>query len=331
MAIIGIESLVYGVNDVARSIKFFDDFGLNKIGEDDASATYSLPEGSRVLIRSSADPALPRGRIGESGVREVIWGVNTVEALEILVARVSPDREVRRDADGTAHFLTDSGVPMGLRLFAKTPVISAPDPLNAPGHVRRLNQHRKWRLRARPKVIGHVVFAIPDVETDAAFMRERLGFRLSDSQRGIGQYLRADGSNNHHNLLLLKGQAAFHHANFGVEDIDEIMVGANYMTRQGWEPSVRSSTVQTPTTWTIPGYRATGLSHSSAFPALSIIYRISWRILRRGGSPTLPTGVYRRSRVLTDGSAIEPCGSLALSFELFAMFASGEINGRSIL
>jgi len=190
-----------------------------------------------VLIRAAADPALPRGRVGESGVREIIWGVNSVDALEILVARVSADREVRRDADGTAHFLTDLGIPMGLRLFAKTPVISAPDPLNAPGHVRRLNQHRKWRLRARPKVIGHVVFAIPDVETDAAFMRERLGFRLSDSQRGVGQYLRADGSNNHHNLLLLNGQAAFHHANFGVEDLDEIMVGANYMTRQGWEPS----------------------------------------------------------------------------------------------
>jgi hypothetical protein len=58
--------------------------------------------------------------------------------------------------------------------------------------------------------------------------------------------LRADGSNNHHNLLLLNarapfggmdGQARFHHANFGVEDVDEIMVGANYMTRRGWEPS----------------------------------------------------------------------------------------------
>jgi len=237
MAITGIESLIFGVNDVAKSIKFFDDFGLSKACENDTSATYSLPEGSRVRIRSAADPALPRGRLGESGVREVIWGVNTADALEILAARVSIDREVRRDADGTTHFVTDGGIPMGLRLFAKTPVISAPDPLNAPGHVRRLNQHRKWRLRARPKVIGHVVFAIPDVETDAAFMRERLGFRLSDLQKGVGQYLRADGSNNHHNLLLLNGQASFHHANFGVEDIDEIMVGANYMTRQGWEPS----------------------------------------------------------------------------------------------
>src|SRR5579859_7043381 len=102
MSIIGIESLVYGVNDVAKSIKFFDDFGLDRVCANDTSATYGLPEGSRVLIRSAADPALPRGRMGESGVREVIWGVNTAEALEILAARVLTDREVRRDADGTA-------------------------------------------------------------------------------------------------------------------------------------------------------------------------------------------------------------------------------------
>jgi len=35
----------------------------------------------------------------------------------------------------------------------------------------------------------------------------------------------------------LDGQFRFHHANFGVEDIDEIMVGANHMTRNGWAPS----------------------------------------------------------------------------------------------
>jgi hypothetical protein len=35
----------------------------------------------------------------------------------------------------------------------------------------------------------------------------------------------------------MDGRLRFRHANFGVEDIDEIMLGANYMTRRGWEPS----------------------------------------------------------------------------------------------
>jgi len=135
---------------------------------------------------------------------------------------------------------------MGLRVFTKTPIVTAPDPVNSPGRVNRLNQHRKWRLRAYPKVIAHVVFSVPDYLCAAEFMRKRLKFRLSDSQRGFGEYLRADGCNDHHSILLLNanlpfpgmdGQHRFHHANFGVEDIDEIMVGANHMTRRGWPPS----------------------------------------------------------------------------------------------
>ena len=77
-------------------------------------------------------------------------------------------------------------------------------------------------------------------------MRDRLGFRLSDSQAGFGKYLRAPASISHHDILLLNANAPlpgnngtlqFDHTNFSVEDIDEIMVGANYMTRKGWSPS----------------------------------------------------------------------------------------------
>jgi hypothetical protein len=180
------------------------------------------------------------------GVREVVWGVDTPESLETLVRGLDVDFEVRRDDDGTAHFVTDFGLPMGLRLFSRKPVVTAPDPVNSPGRINRLNHHRKWRLRALPKVIAHVVFAVPNHEGASTFMMDRLNFRLSDSQRGVGKYLRADGTNSHHSILLLNanapfpdmdGQLRFHHANFGVEDIDEIMVGANYMVRQGWEKS----------------------------------------------------------------------------------------------
>jgi catechol 2,3-dioxygenase-like lactoylglutathione lyase family enzyme len=246
MPIIGIESLVYGVDDVATSTRFFEDFGLVLVDRSDAHSRFELPEGSSVIIRHISDPALPNSSVEGAGVREVVWGVDTPGSLEALVAKVATDCEIRREDDGTAHFLTDVGLPMALRLFSQKPLITAPDPLNSPGRVNRMNQHRKWRLRALPKVIAHVVFAVPEYEKGAAFMRERLNFRLTDTQRGFGRYLRADGSNNHHSLLLLNanahlpemdGRLRFHHANFGVEDIDEIMIGANHMARQGWTES----------------------------------------------------------------------------------------------
>ena len=247
MAIVGIETLVYGVEDVAASTRFFLDFGLPCREQSAAGARFRLVEGSNVVLRPLGDASLPSGsRVVGSGVHEVIWGVDTPASLDELAAGLAVDRPVERSADGTVRFVTDFGIAMGLRVFDKKSVVNAPDPINAPGHVRRLNQHRKWRRRAIPKVISHVVFAVPGFEAGYAFMRDRLGFRLSDSQRGFGKYLRCDGTQNHHNLLLLNadapipgmdGMLRFHHANFGVEDIDEIMVGANHMQRQGWESS----------------------------------------------------------------------------------------------
>ncbi len=245
----GIERLVYGVADVAECARFFDDFGLMRgpagPGRSDL-VDYELPDGSHVEVRHRDDPALPASSLVGNGVREVVWGVSNAQALDALVSGLATDRKLTFDSDGTARFKSDFGVPMALRLFSRRHVVSAPDPLNSPDNVNRLNQHRKWRRRARPSVLSHVVFAVPDYERAAQFMRKRLNFRLSDSQQGFGNYLRAEGTTAHHSILLLNanapipgmdGQLRFHHANFGVEDIDEIMVGANYMTRRGWPNS----------------------------------------------------------------------------------------------
>ena len=246
MTIIGIQSLVYGVQDLAESRRFFEDFGLTLAESSQTAAHFILPEGSAVTLRQQDDPGLPKSPMQGHGVRQVIWGVEDLSTLERLSSNLSRDCDVHRDVDGTVYFRTDFGLPMGLRVFQKRPILCAPEPSNAPGHTVRLNQHRRWRQRAHPKAISHVVFAVPDFERGTAFMRERLGFKLTDEQVGFGNYLRADASNNHHTFLLLNasaplpgmdGKLRFHHANFAVEDLDEIMAGANHMERRGWEPS----------------------------------------------------------------------------------------------
>lgn len=247
MAIVGIERLIYGVNDLEASTRFFEDFGLEQEKGAGEAVTFILPEGSRVVLLPIGHPSLPKdSEVSGQGVQEIVWGVDCAEALDALVDGLTLELEVTREKDGVARFVPNFGVPMGLRVFVKRPVICAPDPLNAPGHIRRLNQHRKWRRRARPKVIAHAVFAVPNFDTAYRFMVDKLNFRLTDAQRGFGMYLRADGTNNHHNFLLLNanaplpemdGTVKFHHANFGVEDIDEMMVGANQMVRRGWEAS----------------------------------------------------------------------------------------------
>jgi catechol 2,3-dioxygenase-like lactoylglutathione lyase family enzyme len=247
MAITGIESLVYGVDDVAVCTRFFEDFGLPLIARTASVSTFRLEEGSRVILRHIGDPALPSSKVVGTGVHEVVWGVDSSDSLESLAADLGRDRSLRRDADGTVHFLTDCGLPFALRVFRRNMVVTAPDPLNAADKVNRLNRPRRWRLRACPKTINHVVFNVLDFEKSFAFVRDRLQFRATDFQRGFGIYARCDGANQHHNLFLIDaslkfpgfdGQVRFNHANFGVEDVDEIMIGANHMERQGWPKAV---------------------------------------------------------------------------------------------
>lgn len=246
MAVLGIQSLIYGVDDVEECTRFFVDFGLPLVFADAQEALFRLDEGSEVRILSLMDQRLPQCALVGPGVREVVLGVDTPQALDDLVNDLGRDRDIITDADGIAHFLSDCGLPLALKVFRKNTVVNAPDPLNAPGFVQRLNSHRKWRLRARPKAIQHVVFAVKDFRASFEFFRDRLNFRLTDYQHSFGIYTRAESSNSHHTLFLINaslpfpgmdGQPRFHHANFGVEDVDEVMVGANYMERKGWPKS----------------------------------------------------------------------------------------------
>jgi catechol 2,3-dioxygenase-like lactoylglutathione lyase family enzyme len=195
------------------------------------------------VIRRGDDAGLPPAYFDGPGVRETVFGVDTVESLDRLVAGLATDRAVRRDADGTAHFAADDGTPLAMRVWAKRPVLSQPDPVNAPGAVKRLNQHRKWRSRARPKTINHIVYLSDDYVGSFEFFRDRLGFRLTDHSKGNGVFARADGTNEHHTVFWvttqhpgLRGKRGYAHMAFGLEDIDELMLGANYMEDNGWSP-----------------------------------------------------------------------------------------------
>lgn len=239
MSIIGIESVAYGVDDLATCTRFFEDFGLPRMpGAPDV--TFALPDGARVQLLPASDPRLPRSWFEGPGMREVCFGVDDATALEALGEVLARDRGVERMADGSLTFVAEGGIPARLRVFQRRPFECAPDPVNAPGKVQRLNQHRRWRTRARPKTINHVVFRVPSPEASAAFFRERLGFRLSDISRGVGVFLRADGCSEHHTLFLqqalpMKGfEAGPDHVCFAVEDVDELMTGANHMQRRGW-------------------------------------------------------------------------------------------------
>lgn len=244
----GVETVVYGVEDVDECVRYFCDFGLPLIEhEEGKSALFELEEGCSVIIRPLAEARVAGQGLEGFGVQQVIWGVTCQKHFERAVKRLRKATDVMIDDDGTARFLDCDGIAMGLRVYPKKMIWGAPDPVNSYGNVQRINQQRKWRLKANPKTIQHVVYQVPDPEASWAWYRDNLDFRLSDVQEGFGIFARAPGTNDHHSIYWLKadlpfpgldGKTRFNHVNYGVEDLDEVMVGANYMERRGWKKSV---------------------------------------------------------------------------------------------
>jgi len=240
MPILGIETLVYGVEDLDQCTRFFDDFGLVQHAKTPDFTHYRLDQRSNVILRKLGDPALPEGFAG-SGVKEIAWGVDTQESLDILAARLEAHQSITRSDDGTVRTRTPTGMQIALRVWEPKRVVYAPDPLNSPGNPQRLNVMRKWKTRARPKTITHTVYTSATPKAEFEWYRDMLNFRMSDEQIGIGFYMRCDGAIDHHNLFVidlsfgpLPKFPIFHHTNFGVEDIDELMIGTNYMHQRGW-------------------------------------------------------------------------------------------------
>jgi catechol 2,3-dioxygenase-like lactoylglutathione lyase family enzyme len=249
MSILGIESVVFGVDDLDENTRFWSDFGLPLESCTGDEAVFRLASGSRIILKMHGDVGLPSpDPFPGNGAKETVWGVDTTENLEKLVAGLSTDRAVRRDPDGAAHCLADDGQPIGLRVWAKRQVVSNTSPVNSPGNIQRLNQHRIWRKRAIPKTINHIVFFSPDYVGSCEFYRDRLGFRYTDHSKGVGLFARADGTNEHHSIFWVNCDLPFApdafkfmHIAFGMDDIDEVMLGANIMDNKGWKNTSNNS------------------------------------------------------------------------------------------
>jgi len=241
MPISRVESLVYGVADMAVGIRYFENWGLETIEQGESGAVFTTPAGQSIHLRLIDDPSLPPAPDGDgSTVRQTVWGVDTADDLEALGAELSKDRDVTHAADGTLSTVDESGFCLGFAVSQPIEVSVEAPLVNLNENSQRLNEFVEAIPHAQPLRLGHVVYFISKDGADRAvsFYLDRLGFRLSDSTIGRGDFMRCAGSRDHHNLFLLQrdGHPAFNHAAFEVRNFDEIMMGGACMKAHGWEP-----------------------------------------------------------------------------------------------
>jgi len=232
MTIMGLEAVVYGVDEVDTCAKFFADLGLETREAAAAGATLAVAgENTRVHLRKMTESALPAAIEPGPTLREIVWAVSDKAALQKIGAELGKDRKVSEDADGVLHALGPQGVGLA---FAVTAANRETAPAAMPTH--KANERARHYSRAVPDHLGHLGLSTPNIDEIAAFYMDRLGFTLSDTIKGFGKFVRAPGSINHHSVFISRrDKPGMQHLSFRLANIDELGVGMAQMEMKGWK------------------------------------------------------------------------------------------------
>ncbi|PWI13977.1 glyoxalase [Streptomyces sp. Act143] len=242
MGIQRIESVTYSSDDLHECVRFYDDFGLFLVERTDDHAVLETRTGQTLHL--DAWPSLLPPPV-ESGptLREVVWGVDTQEELDRLVAAVGKHREVRASADGVHHTVDETGFGVGLTLARPKPAPVTPRPANTPGGVHRWNTALEPIERVRPLRMCHVALNIPKPgrHEAVAFYTDLLGFRPTDVVEPMGVFMQAPGDDDQHTMLLCHrpDRAGINHIAYEVPGFDDVVEGGNHMIERGWREARR--------------------------------------------------------------------------------------------
>jgi catechol 2,3-dioxygenase-like lactoylglutathione lyase family enzyme len=219
MALHRMNSVTIGVPDVDTTAAFYREFGLTET----KPAVFSTPDGGDQL------------RLVYAPVRrliEVSIGAEDPDDIDRIASQLG-GIGVDAKRSGASVSAVDAGTGVTVRVEIAPPIAEtevAATKYNGPGRIER--EGRSPRLRAddapvgaRPRKLGHVVAGSTDIEASNKFFTEGIGFKVSDSVKGVANFMRC--SNDHHNLLVQKAPVQFlHHTSWQVQDVDEIGLGA---------------------------------------------------------------------------------------------------------
>jgi catechol 2,3-dioxygenase-like lactoylglutathione lyase family enzyme len=219
MALHRMNAITLGVPDVAATTAFYRDFNLTET----APGVFATADGGEQL------------RLIEAPVRRLIdmtIGAEHQDDVDRVAAQLAAiDAPAQRSEGAVAA--TDPGTGVRVRVAVAPPISQAatpPPPYNGPGRTDRTGRSprlpaREGAAAARPRKLGHCVVGSTDIDASNRFFIDGIGFKISDSVRGVAHFLRC--STDHHNLLLQKAPVQFlHHTSWQVEDVDEIGLGA---------------------------------------------------------------------------------------------------------
>lgn len=235
MNIIGLDALVFGVEDIAACRQYLVDYGLQDAGNGRLEAL----DGTAVELRAKDDPTLPPAMGTASLLRETVYGVADTATLDAIEHELRRDREVTR-RDGVLRCTDDMGFALAFQVTVRRPLSLPAEAVNAPGAApqRGVNQTGLVPdMVARPRSLSHVVYFVPDAAKAEAFYA-RLGFVTTDRFTGTGPFMRPAGTLDHHTLFMIQTppfMKGCEHFTFHMGGPTEVLLAGSRFVQKGYE------------------------------------------------------------------------------------------------
>ncbi|MBQ0944614.1 VOC family protein [Ideonella sp. 4Y16] len=239
MNILGIDALLFGVDDLRACSAYLRDYGLTEA----APGRFEALDGTAVLIAPAGDPTLPPPPAPGCQLRKTVFGVADAATLDAIANELGRDRAVRRLADGSIESVDDDGFVLGFQVSVRRPVATLGEFANAPGApIQRAVNTLGVQAQApqiRPRTLSHIVYFVPDAARAEAFYVQRLGFRCTDRFVGVGPFLQPAGTLDHHTHFLIQAPAfmkGVEHFTFHFSGPTEVMQNGYRFIEKGYQP-----------------------------------------------------------------------------------------------
>jgi catechol 2,3-dioxygenase-like lactoylglutathione lyase family enzyme len=239
---IDVESVRFSAPDLTKMREFLEDFGLTAIEG----------TGDGVLrMRGAGDaPFLHETVEGEPGFVSVAIRVRSIQDLRALADAEGVAIEAETVPGGGQKVrLTDPDGFIVEAIVGRTRVPTLPAAprnfWNIAARSERVGDAKRLATKAAHIVrLGHVVLAVTDMAKTWEWWRSRFGLLISDEVRAptgdvAALFIRCDQGEepvDHHtlNFASIPGMPAkFHHVAFEVADLDDLMVGGQYLEARG--------------------------------------------------------------------------------------------------
>jgi catechol 2,3-dioxygenase-like lactoylglutathione lyase family enzyme len=238
MNITGLETLIFGVEDLAACRQYLIDYGL-KPTADNADRLVAM-DGSGVELYPATAPGLPAAPNG-CQLRLTVMGVSDEATLQAIADELRRDREVVQ-ADGRVQSWDDAGFAIAFQVSRRQPLQQMGEFSNAPGSPLQRVPNQLGVVAGRgpvqPRALSHLVYFVPDLEKAERFYIERLGFRVVDRFEGVGPFIRPAGTLEHHSHFLI-GAPAFmqgvEHFTFHFGGPTEVIQNGNRFIEAGYQ------------------------------------------------------------------------------------------------